>query len=291
MGGELDRHLPACRLSEERAFIRQLNHTDRSYPVFGGRARMIGRVLEQEPMADLDLRPERRDQLAAALSAELETLVPCSCVTLRGSLAAGTADPYSDIDLRWTVGDASFPAAVSAVSAASALAATFPPVVAVRIDPDLARSDRRRLAYIRLADVPLFWRVDLDVRARSVAGDDSYDYGNPAARDTTGWSPAASAIENAIAAIKSGVRGRPDVAGGLLSRGYERIGLVPPPGTSLTGLITRLAESCARLEPGLAGLAGEIRDVAEILLTPSARSACVINGPAGDADRSKPSGR
>jgi hypothetical protein len=214
-------------------------------------------------MADLDLRPERRDQLVAGLRAELEELIPGSSTTLRGSLAARTADPYSDIDLRWVVGDETFTAAVSA---AAGLAARLPSVQTVRIDPGLARSDRRRLVFVRLAGVPLFWRVDLDVRVRSVAADDSYDDGNPAARDATGWSPPASAMENAIAAIKSGVRGRTDVTSGLLSRGYDRIGLVPPPDTGLSGLVTELAESCARLEPGLASMAGEVREVAETLL-------------------------
>jgi hypothetical protein len=217
-------------------------------------------------MADLDLRPDRRDQLATGLRAELEALIPGSATALRGSLAAQTADPYSDIDLCWTVGDETFTAAVSA---AAGLAARLPSVQAVRIDPGLARSDRRRLVFVRLARVPLFWRVDLDVRARSVAADDSYDDGNLAARDATGWSPPASAIENAIAAIKSCVRDRTDVTSGLLSRGYERIGLAPPPDSDLAELITRLAESCARLEPGLASMAGEIREVAETLLAPS----------------------
>jgi len=136
-------------------------------------------------MADLDLRPERRDQLAAGLREELEALIPGSSTTLRGSLAARTADPYSDIDLCWVASDQTFPAAVSA---AEGLAAKLPSVQAVRVDPGLARSDRRRLVFVRLARVPLFWRVDLDVRTRSVAADDSYDDGNPAARDATGWS-------------------------------------------------------------------------------------------------------
>ena len=95
----------------------------------------------------------------------------------------------------------------------------------------------------------------------------------PFARDVTGWSRPASAIENAIAAIRSGIRGRTDVTCGLLSRGYERIGLAPAPGAGLTELITGLAESCARLEPALAGMASEVREVAEILLGPPATRA------------------
>jgi hypothetical protein len=88
-------------------------------------------------MADLDLRPERRDQLAAGLRAELEALIPGSATDLRGSLASGTADPYSDIDLCWVVGDKTF---TTAVSAAAELAVRLPSVQAVRIDPGLARS-------------------------------------------------------------------------------------------------------------------------------------------------------
>jgi hypothetical protein len=217
-------------------------------------------------MADLDLRGERRGQLAAGLRAELEAFVPGSVTVLRGSLAAGTADSYSDIDLCWVAGDETFG---TAVSLAEGLAARLASVRAVRIDPGLAGSGRRRLVFVRLAGAPLFWRVDLDIRARSVAADDSCDEGNPAARDPTGWSRPASAIENAIAAIKSGIRGRTDLTSGLLSRGYERIGLAPAPQAGLTELITRLAESCARLEPGLAGMAAEVREVAETLLGPS----------------------
>ncbi|MGH3169131.1 MAG: nucleotidyltransferase domain-containing protein [Trebonia sp.] len=214
---------------------------------------------------DLNLRPERRDQLAARLRAELESFVPGSVTLLRGSLAAGTADPYSDIDLCWVVADEAFAAAVTA---AAGLRGKLPSIRAVRMDPGLASSDRRRLVFIRLAGVPLFWRVDLDIRARSIAEDDSYDDGNPLARDTTGWSRPASAIENAIAAIKSGVRCRTDVTDGLLRRGYQRIGLVQSPDSDLTEQITRLAESCARLEPGLTSIANEVREVAEALLVP-----------------------
>ncbi|HSZ43596.1 MAG TPA: hypothetical protein VK817_26825 [Trebonia sp.] len=214
-------------------------------------------------MTDLDLRPARRDRLAAGLSAELESLMPRSAVSLRGSLGAGTADEYSDIDLCWAVADESFPAAASA---AEDLAGTLPSVRVVRVDPDFARSDRRRLVFLRLAAVPLFWRVDLDVRASSVAADDSYDDGNEAARDLTGWSRPASAIENAIGAIKNGLRGRAGEASGLLSRGYARIGLAAPAEGGPAEHVTGLADACARLEPGLAGLAAEVRELAAALL-------------------------
>jgi predicted nucleotidyltransferase len=207
-------------------------------------------------MADLDLRPERRDKLAAELGVMCETLVPGSEISLRGSLAAGTADKYSDIDLLWSVPDGEFSDAVTAVAGALA------PTSSVRTSPDYARSDRRRLVFIRLAGFPLFWRIDLDIRACSIAGEDGYDDDNAAALDTTGWSRPASAIENAIAAIKSAVRGRTGVTTGLLSRGYERIGLVFHPDEAVAAQITRLADGCAALDRGLLRLAAEVREVA-----------------------------
>jgi hypothetical protein len=242
-------------------------------------------------MADLDLRPGRREELADGLSAALASLLPGADVSRRGSLARGTADAYSDIDLCWAVADESFPAAVSLATGlvgTPGLPGTLASVRVVRVDPSYARSDRRRLVFLRLHGAPLFWRVDLDVRARSVADDESYDNGNAAASDLTGWSRPASAIENAIGAIKNGLRGRADLTDGLLGRGYTRIGLVDPaeasssgtsspgtsspgtgsPGVSLAERVTGLADACARLEPGLAAMAAEVREVAAALLPP-----------------------
>jgi hypothetical protein len=38
-------------------------------------------------------------------------------------------------------------------------------VASLRVDPDLAQSDRRSIICRRLAGTPMFWRVDLDIRA------------------------------------------------------------------------------------------------------------------------------
>jgi predicted nucleotidyltransferase len=209
-------------------------------------------------VTDIDLRPGRRDRLAAELCAALTAAISHSGTELRGSLACGTADRYSDIDLSWVVPDDTFAAAVE--SAADA-AGSVCPVSSLRLDPGLARSDRRRLIFVRLVGVPLFWRIDLDVRAASVAADHDYDDANPAARSEAGWSRPASAIENAAAAIKAAARGQASIADGLLSRGYQRIGLDPAPLAHLPDRITRLADSCAALEPGLTAMAAEVREV------------------------------
>lgn len=70
-------------------------------------------------MADLDLRPERRALLASDTRSALTSAVFGSRTWLRGSLASGTADDYSDIDICWVVPDGEFTAAVDAVAPAA----------------------------------------------------------------------------------------------------------------------------------------------------------------------------
>ncbi|MDR2984409.1 MAG: nucleotidyltransferase domain-containing protein [Nocardiopsaceae bacterium] len=214
-------------------------------------------------MADLDLRSQRRAILADELLAALKRSIPGSRSQLRGSLASGAADEYSDIDICWVVPEASFAEAVASAGAALGRVAA---VTSVRADPALARSARRRLLFARLRDVPLFWRVDIDVRAASVAADDHYDVGNPDAHSDSGWSAPASAIENAVAAIKAAARGQAGTSTDLVVRGWQRIGLGPGPAADVADVIISLADACAVLEPGLTNMAAEVREVAEHVL-------------------------
>jgi len=223
---------------------------------------------------DVDLRPERRERLAAELRAALTAAIPDSQAELRGSLGSGTADPYSDIDLAWMVPDDMF---AVAVGSAAPVIQSVGAVSSLRSDPDLATSDRRRLIFFRLAGVPLFWRVDLDIRAASVATDNSYDDANPAARSEAGWSRPASAIENAVAAIKASVRGQPSTADSLLLRGYQRIGLDAVPAADLPSSIIRLADSCAAIEPGLTALASQVRQAVRTFARAGLVALCQLN--------------
>lgn len=214
-------------------------------------------------VADLDLRPERRQKLAGKLLAALQDWVPGSRAQLRESLGSGTADDYSDIDICWVVPDASFAEAVDTVGAALSQVTAVP---SFRTDPELARSARRRLVFARLSNVPLFWRVDIDIRADSAAADDHYDAGNPEACGDTGWSAPASAVENAIAAIKAAARGQAGTADALVRRGCERIGHDLGPTADLAAAITNLADACVTQEPGLTNMAAEVNQVADHLL-------------------------
>ncbi len=112
---------------------------------------------------------------------------------------------------------------------------------------------------MRFRDIPLFWRLDLDVFARSIKGDEKYDLNNPDARGDE-WSPAESALMNAIAAVKAHLRDNDDAARQLLERAYERVGL-DCPDLQVRELILRLADNIKSTNPELRGLSGEIEDL------------------------------
>ncbi|WP_406503052.1 hypothetical protein [Streptomyces sp. NBC_00212] len=163
-----------------------------------------------------------RAALAAEVCLALRRCCPGSSAELISSLASGTADAFSDIDVTWVVPDAQFPDCLARVMEALG---EIQPAGGIRSDPDFHRSDRRRLLLVRFAGVPLFWRLDPGVRTASVADDLHYDAGNPAARAGEGeWSRPASALANAVGAVKAAARQQDDEARGLLDRRFARIG-------------------------------------------------------------------
>lgn len=186
-----------------------------------------------------------REELAKTILGALELGVPASAALLRGSLAQGNADQYSDIDVLWEVPDDRFLGAVARVGdILSAVAA----IESLRSDPAFQQSEKRRLFYLRFAEVPLFWRLGLDVLARSVGRDDAYDRTNVGARGSV-WSPAESALMNVVAAMRAHHRGDDRAALDLLRRGYERVGLEPRH-ERLGDQLLDFAEGIRELDPG-----------------------------------------
>ncbi|MFE7115084.1 hypothetical protein ACFU99_06625, partial [Streptomyces sp. NPDC057654] len=157
---------------------------------------------------------------AEALRGIVDALAECCpharTAVLRGSLATDTADRFSDFDLVWTVPDADFAACVASV--ASFLNTAHPLLLPPRSDPDFRHRADRRLLFFSFRDLPLFWRLDLEVRAESGSP------AGPAAPAGGGWPLSASALANAVGAVKAVRRDRPDTACGLLDRGFERVG-------------------------------------------------------------------
>ncbi|MEU8696880.1 hypothetical protein AB0C61_04215 [Streptomyces sp. NPDC048680] len=213
--------------------------------------------MSEEGPAGLD--PARRAALARELLRALRSHCAGSLAEPRGSLARGTADAYSDIDLLWTVPDGRFDACVAAVPD---LLGAVRGVASLRVDPELGNSRKRRLLYVDFDRLPLFWRLDLEIVALSVAGRPGYDQDNPAAcRDD--WSRPASALANAVAAVKAVLRGRPETARGLLERGFARIGAVDTVTGDWFADITRLAEAAAAIEPARRPLAERVVRLAQ----------------------------
>jgi len=196
---------------------------------------------------------DERARLVADLQAELTAAVPNSVALLRGSLAEGRADLYSDIDLLWDVPDAGFSAAIAELPVTLS---HVRPVASLRFDPDFQHSAKRRLAVVRFAGVPLFWRVDLDVFARSVGRDPDYDRDNPSARGPC-WSLTESSLVNAIAAIKALHRGQDAEAAALLARAEARAG-IKSPAVDLHSRIDFLVAAVATKDPAVASLAADI---------------------------------
>jgi predicted nucleotidyltransferase len=200
------------------------------------------------------LETEERARLVTNLPTRLTAAIPGSSALLRGSLAECRADSYSDIDLLWDVPDAAFNAAIAELPAILERVRT---VASLRFDPDFEKSTKRRLAFIRFADVPLFWRVDLDIFARSVGRDPDYDRDNPSARSTC-WSFTESSPANAITAIKALHRGRDTEAAELLARAEARVGIASPT-ADLESRIGHLVDALAVKDPTTASLAAQIR--------------------------------
>lgn len=191
-----------------------------------------------------------RAALADDLRAALEHACPGSSAQLRGSLSRGTADEFSDIDLLWVLPDPEF--ARCADSVADILGAVAP-IATLRSDPDFGRSARRRLLFVRFAGLPLFWRLDLDIRSLSHLDNEEPD---PAGQGGE-WSLPESAAMNAVAAVKAIRRDKPGTADELLARGFSRIGSTDPGGAFATR-IRGLANAAADQQPDLRELAADI---------------------------------
>ncbi|HEY3712324.1 MAG TPA: hypothetical protein VGL64_23310 [Amycolatopsis sp.] len=142
-----------------------------------------------------------RDELAGAVITALTAAIPGARAGLLGSLAAGTADACSDIDVEWVVPDGRLTA--GAAQTRSVLERVRP-FAALRTSPDFLHSPVRRLLFVRFTGVPLF------------------------------WSRPASAPANALGAVKALARGRFEDARGLLDRGFARIDVAD----SASGLTT-----------------------------------------------------
>jgi hypothetical protein len=185
------------------------------------------------------LDPVVRAAVARHVLEVLAEACPGARAELRGSLAAGTADPYSDIDAAWTVPDDRFG---ESVDRAEELLARVSPLMSLRGDPESAAVPGRRLLFAAFEGLPPFWRLDLDIAAEPGTAPTAPTVRHP-------WPPAASALANGVAAVKALHRGDPATAHALLTRAYPRVGLPPHPTGHFPADLTALARAATTLDP------------------------------------------
>lgn len=199
----------------------------------------------------MDSEVERLNRVVQ-LRRALRAAQPGSVLSLRGSLAEGTADAWSDIDLSWRVsdGDDALKALPHALKAAGQ-------VESLRLDPELDPDSR--LVFVRFRGWPLFQRVDLEVVGSFHSGRAPWD---------RGWSRAESALMNAVAAVRASRRERGDIEG-LVQRGLERVEATDP-GGALTDRLSVLIDAAVAADPTQTGLAQRV--YAEVLALGSVNS-------------------
>ena len=96
----------------------------------------------------------------------------------------------------------------------------------------------QRLIFFRVAGLPLFWRVALEILSADHDPEAVHPPGSFQSSET--WSATHSALMCAVAAIKAFLRHRPDEGAHLVSKGFERIHIpVPtvPPRRQILALI------------------------------------------------------
>ena len=191
-------------------------------------------------------RSRRLEQLQSTLTAACDS----SRVELRGSQARDEADLYSDIDLVWHVAAARFGPACDELAHTLG---SIDRIESLRWGPEVDDL-RRRLVFVRFAEDPLFWRVDLEIQAE----EDSM-LRSPQPVDQP-WSQTHSALMGAVAAIKALLRDDPAAAAGLVSRGFEKIH-IPVPGGTVPDQILALVETIYDADDAWALLAARVRDL------------------------------
>ena len=194
-----------------------------------------------------------RTSLAQGILSSLQAAVQGSTAELKGSLAEGSADIYSDIDIVWEIPDRYFQEATGQLLHTLV---EVQPVESLRSSPEFQNSQKRRLYFVQFEGVPLFWRADIEIFAESIGRDPEFDLENVSARGDE-WSRTHSALMNAVAAIKALLRSNREMAGQILDRGFERVGCEVP-GEFAPEHILRLIRKVAEIDPQQADLASKI---------------------------------
>ena len=193
-----------------------------------------------------------RSTIAHRIVECLNLAVPNSSACLRGSLADGRPDEYSDIDVLWVVDDL----AAITVSRVREILSQAGEIVSLQVDPEVQRSPRHRLIFVRFATLPLFWRIELKISSRTDAR--SVSKAKSTSELVPDWSVAESAIANAVGAIKAWQRGMESLARRYLESALDKLECEMASPNARDCLI-QLSKRATQLEPHVAPFAEDLQ--------------------------------
>lgn len=157
-------------------------------------------------------------------------------VEFRGSIAGGTFDQWSDVDIEASV---ERPLDAGLFCGLERLLQDAHGPALVRYDPDYRNTTTEQGIRFSFYELPVFWRVDLIVRSRL---DTERKYPHPFPE----WSIGTSALMNVIWAVKYHRRERGDDADRYVTAACQKIGLRPVRFT--TGSAVSILSELARRE-------------------------------------------
>jgi hypothetical protein len=186
-----------------------------------------------------------------AVRISLSTYLAPADVQFRGSMADGTFDEFSDVDIRASVSiplDGLFFAGLEGY-----LTKHFGPAL-IRYDPDYRNATTIQDIRFSFYDLPIFWRVDLLVESDCDSG---RKYPDP----FPDWDTGSSALMNVIWALKYSGRGKLDDANHHIAKACEKLGLNRLNYTLKNALI--LVNELGRRQDVDAILLGKAREIIE----------------------------
>lgn len=157
---------------------------------------------------------------------ELADQLPPAEVSFRGSFAEGSHDEYSDVDLLAEVStrlDGRFFSALE-----GHLTGLYGPAL-FRYDPDHRRSSASQHVRFSFYELPVFWRVDLEVIS---ASETAREWPSPFPR----WMVGTSALMNVVWAVKYHRREEHGPADHYLASACEKLGVERLPYTARNAL-------------------------------------------------------
>lgn len=208
----------------------------------------------------MNLRPELRAHFAAKLVANLKKISDVRDVQLRGSLARGTDDIYSDIDLSAIVNPGALDCCLGEIRPVLEAQGRL---LSFRYDPEWRHHRERRVLFVAYANLPLFWRIDLDIC--TPLGETAEAQGLTEVAD---WSFTESAIWNGVGALKAWARGNSVAAEEMLDRAFARANVTVAEG-SVPQRIADLASAVMARDGQLAELALKLHEAAALIAASS----------------------